>query len=144
MTEQSKARNNFCRSNTGVMGSNPIRRLLCTLFSVFVLLCVCRGLATGSSLVQGVLSTVSQNPLCSEYKSTILNLSSRWKWLASCPPRPLYPRGWKPSTHFIGGWVGPKGLSGRTLSNSISETLLNSVSRPELASRGPDIEHQVK
>jgi hypothetical protein len=37
----SKARNNFARSNTGIVGSNH------TLFSVFALSCVGGGLATG-------------------------------------------------------------------------------------------------
>jgi hypothetical protein len=46
--------------NTGIMGSNPTRGMdVCVrLFFVCALLCVCSGLATGWSPVQGVLATV--------------------------------------------------------------------------------------
>jgi hypothetical protein len=33
-------------------------------------------------------------------------------WVVSATPRPLYPQG-RPGTHYIGGWVGPRGSSGR-------------------------------
>jgi len=33
----------------------------------------------------------------------ILNLGTRWKWEVSFTPRPLYPRGRGPITHWIGG-----------------------------------------
>jgi hypothetical protein len=56
----SKAWTVFARSNTGIVGSNPT---LCTdvfvrLFRLCVVLCVGSGLATGWSLVQGILPTV--------------------------------------------------------------------------------------
>jgi hypothetical protein len=50
----------FARSNAGIVGSNPTQRMdVCVrLFCVCVILCVGSGLATGLSLVQGVLPTV--------------------------------------------------------------------------------------
>jgi hypothetical protein len=38
----------------------------------------------------------------------ILNLGSRWRWLASFTPRPLCLRGKSLSTNWTGGWVGPR------------------------------------
>jgi hypothetical protein len=38
----------------------------------------------------------------------ILDLGTRWRWVVSFTPRPLYPRERAPSTHWIGGWVGPR------------------------------------
>jgi hypothetical protein len=29
-------------------------------------------------------------------------------WVVKATPRPLYPRGNRPGTNFIGGWVGPR------------------------------------
>jgi hypothetical protein len=29
-------------------------------------------------------------------------------WVVIFPPRPLYPRGKRPGTHWTGGWVGPR------------------------------------
>jgi hypothetical protein len=40
----------------------------------------------------------------------ILDLSTRWRWVVSFTPRPLYPRGREPGTHWIGGWVGPRAV----------------------------------
>jgi hypothetical protein len=37
-----------------------------------------------------------------------LNLGTSWRWVVSFMLRPLYPRGRSPSTHWIGGWVGPR------------------------------------
>jgi hypothetical protein len=56
----SKARTVFARSNTGIVGSNPIRGMDVSvrLFCVYVALRVRSGLATGRLLVQGVLPTV--------------------------------------------------------------------------------------
>jgi hypothetical protein len=34
-----------------------------------------------------------------------LDLGTSWKSAVSFTPRPLYPRGRNPSTHWIGGWV---------------------------------------
>jgi hypothetical protein len=50
----------FARSNAGVVGSNPTGKHGCVCVRLFcvVLSCVCSGLATGWSPVQGVLPTV--------------------------------------------------------------------------------------
>jgi hypothetical protein len=37
-----------------------------------------------------------------------LDLSTSWRWLVSFTPRPVYPRERAYSTHWIGGWVGPR------------------------------------
>jgi hypothetical protein len=57
---QSKAWTVFARSNAEVVGWNPTRDMdvYVRLFYVHALLCVCSGLATGSSPMQGVLPTV--------------------------------------------------------------------------------------
>jgi hypothetical protein len=39
----------------------------------------------------------------------ILDLGTRWRWVVSFTPRPLYPQRKNPSTHWIGGWEGPRG-----------------------------------
>jgi hypothetical protein len=61
VTARSKAWTVFARSNAGIVNSNPTRSndvcIVC-IYSVFVLFCVCRGLETGWSPVQGVLPTV--------------------------------------------------------------------------------------
>jgi hypothetical protein len=54
----SKARNAFTRSNIGIVGSNPTRGMDVCVHSVSVLSYAGNRLATGSSLVQGVLPTV--------------------------------------------------------------------------------------
>jgi hypothetical protein len=36
----------------------------------------------------------------------ILDLATRWRWMVSFTPRPLYPRERAPGTHWIRGWVG--------------------------------------
>jgi hypothetical protein len=38
----------------------------------------------------------------------ILDLCTRWSWVVSFTPRLLYSQVKSPSTHWIGGWVGPK------------------------------------
>jgi hypothetical protein len=38
----------------------------------------------------------------------ILNLDTRWRWVASFTPRKLHPRKIITGTHWIGGWVGPR------------------------------------
>jgi hypothetical protein len=38
----------------------------------------------------------------------VVNLGSRWRWLISTTPLPLYPQGNSRSTHCMGGWVGPR------------------------------------
>jgi hypothetical protein len=40
----------------------------------------------------------------------ILDLGTRWKWVVSFTPRPLYTQGNSPGTHWIGGWVGPRAV----------------------------------
>jgi hypothetical protein len=37
-----------------------------------------------------------------------LDLGTWWRWVVSFTPQPLYPREKAPSTHWIGGWVGPR------------------------------------
>jgi hypothetical protein len=127
---RSKAWNGFVRSNTGIVVSNPARGMDVCVYSVFVLSCVSSGLATGWWLVQGVLPTVYKCKIkeprkrkfrldmgCKRhlmdgwmYSFIILDLGTRWKWVVSFTPRPLYPRGNcpPPRTHWIGGWVCPK------------------------------------
>jgi hypothetical protein len=61
-----KAWNVFSRLNTGIVSSNPARGIDVCVYSVFVLSCVGSGLATGWSLVRGVLPTV--------YKCKIMEL----------------------------------------------------------------------
>jgi hypothetical protein len=43
------------------------------------------------------------------YSSTILDLGTRWRWLVSFMPLPLWPRGKSPGTHWKGGWGVPRG-----------------------------------
>jgi hypothetical protein len=40
----------------------------------------------------------------------ILDLGTRWRWVVSFTPRPLYRQGKTPGTHWIGGWVGPRAV----------------------------------
>jgi hypothetical protein len=42
------------------------------------------------------------------YSSTILDLGTRWRYVVSFTPRPLYPREITPGTHWTEGWVGPR------------------------------------
>jgi hypothetical protein len=39
---------------------------------------------------------------------SFFDLGTRWRWVISFTPQPLYPQGKSPSTHWIGGWVGPR------------------------------------
>jgi hypothetical protein len=59
VTAQSRAWTVFARSNTGVVDSNPTRRMdvYVRLFCICAVLCVSSGLATCWSPVQGVLQT---------------------------------------------------------------------------------------
>jgi len=41
------------------------------------------------------------------YLYSFFNLGARWGWVVNATPRPLYPHE-RPSTHCIGGWVGPR------------------------------------
>jgi hypothetical protein len=41
---------------------------------------------------------------------SFFDLSTRWRWVVSFTPRPLYPRVRVPGTHCIGGWVGPRAV----------------------------------
>jgi len=84
----------------------------------------------------------------------VLDLGTRWRWVVSFTPRPLYPKGRNPDTHWTGGWVGPiagtdaeakrkkshlgpcRGLSpGRPASNSVS--IMTEL--PRLINRGTGI-----
>jgi hypothetical protein len=38
----------------------------------------------------------------------ILDFGTRWRWVVSFTPRPIYPRERTPGTHWIGVWVGPR------------------------------------
>jgi hypothetical protein len=42
------------------------------------------------------------------YRSTLLDLGTSWSWVVSFTALPLYPGGKETSTHWIGGWVGPR------------------------------------
>jgi hypothetical protein len=39
------------------------------------------------------------------YCSTILDLGTRWRWVVSFTPRPLYPRGESTGTYWIGVYI---------------------------------------
>jgi hypothetical protein len=69
---RSKAWNVFARLKIGIVGSNPSRGMdVClrlTAFILFVLPCVSSGLATGWSLVQGVLPTVYKCKIAEPHK----------------------------------------------------------------------------
>jgi hypothetical protein len=36
------------------------------------------------------------------------DLGTSWRWVVSFTPRPLYPRGKSPGTHWMGCWVDPR------------------------------------
>jgi hypothetical protein len=38
----------------------------------------------------------------------ILDLGTRWRWVISFTPQPLYPQERTPGIHWIGGWVSPR------------------------------------
>jgi len=40
----------------------------------------------------------------------ILDHGTRWRWVASFTPLPIYPRESTPRTHWIGVWVGSRAL----------------------------------
>jgi hypothetical protein len=42
------------------------------------------------------------------YSSVILDLFTRWMWVVSCTPRPLYTSENSPRYHWIAGCVGPR------------------------------------
>jgi hypothetical protein len=55
--------------------------------------------------------TNSSSSRCVEvwrYSSTILDLSTRCRWVVIFPSQPLYPRSKSPGTHCLGDWVGPR------------------------------------
>jgi hypothetical protein len=60
MDGRSKAWTVFARSNVGIVDSNPTQGMdVCVcVYTVCVVLCVGSGIATGSSLVQGVLPSM--------------------------------------------------------------------------------------
>jgi hypothetical protein len=97
VTARSKAWTVFARANTGIVGSNPIHGMdVCVrLFCVCVVLCVCSGLATGWSSVQGVLPTVYKN------KGSPLWSSGQSFWLKIQSSRVLFPA--LPDSLEIGG-----------------------------------------
>jgi hypothetical protein len=82
VAERSKAWTVFARSEAGIVGSNPTQDMdvwcVCAFFCVYVVLCLGRGLATGWSLVQGVLPSVNDQEteklaLCSKSRSKLPN-----------------------------------------------------------------------
>jgi hypothetical protein len=40
------------------------------------------------------------------YSCTILDIGTRWRFVISFTPQPIYPRKRTSSTHWIAGWVG--------------------------------------
>jgi hypothetical protein len=65
---RSKAWHVFVRLNTGIVGSNSARGMDVCVYPVFVLSCVGSGLATGWSLVQGVLPIVYKCKITEPHK----------------------------------------------------------------------------
>jgi hypothetical protein len=53
----------------------------------------------------------------------ILNLGTRWRWVVSFTPRPLYPRERAPGTDWIGGWVGPRAVLDAVVKRKIPSSL---------------------
>ena len=45
--------------------------------------------------------------VCRGITVPLLSLSSRWGWVVSVAPHPLYPRQ-RPCTYFTGDWMGPR------------------------------------
>jgi hypothetical protein len=41
---------------------------------------------------------------------SFLDLGTRWRWVVSFTPQPLYPKERTPGTQWIGGWVGPRAV----------------------------------
>jgi hypothetical protein len=50
----------------------------------------------------------------------ILDLITRWRWVVSFTPRPLYPQGKSSGTHWIGDWVGPRAVLDTVVKRKIS------------------------
>jgi hypothetical protein len=44
------------------------------------------------------------------YIHSFFDLGTRWRWVVIFTPRPLYPQGRAPGTHWIGGWVSPRAV----------------------------------
>jgi hypothetical protein len=44
------------------------------------------------------------------YFHSFFDLGTRWRWVVSFTPRPLYPGERASDTHWIGGWVGPRAV----------------------------------
>jgi hypothetical protein len=65
----------------------------------------------------------------------ILDLGTRWRWVVSCTPRPLYLQGKSPGTHWIGGWVGTRTILDAVVKRKIPST--RRVSNP----RTPNVQH---
>jgi hypothetical protein len=49
----------------------------------------------------------------------ITDLGTRWRWVVNFTPRPLYPQGKAPGTHWIGGWVGLRAVLDTVLKRKI-------------------------
>jgi hypothetical protein len=66
--------------------------------------------------------------------SHILELGTRWRWVVSFIPRPLYPRERAPGNHWIGGWVGPRAVLNtamvkRTIPSQESTPIVHTVAQ---------------
>jgi hypothetical protein len=65
----------------------------------------------------------------------ILDLSTRWRWVDSFTPRPLYPKG--KSTHWIGGWEGPRAVLDAVVKRKIPSPAGNRTLEPRTTSPQP-------
>jgi hypothetical protein len=66
----------------------------------------------------------------------ILNLSTRWKWVVSFTPLPLYPQGTAPCIHWVGGWLDPR--AGRNVKEKRRILPLQGIESRVLACRFTD------
>jgi hypothetical protein len=62
----------------------------------------------------------------------LLDLGTGWKWVVSFTPRPLYPQGKSPGTHWIGGWVGPRAILDTVVKRKILSPHRKSNSRTSI------------
>jgi hypothetical protein len=59
----------------------------------------------------------------------ILDLCTKWRWVVRFTPRPLYPQGKSPGTHWIGGVVGPRAVLDTVVKRKIPSPRRESNSR---------------
>jgi hypothetical protein len=53
----------------------------------------------------------------------ILDLGTRWRWVVSFTPLPLYPKERTPGNHWIGVWVGPRSILDTVVKRKIPSLL---------------------